>query len=98
MPESPIIRRNSELLEAEVEGELIGLHVDNGTCYGFNATATRIWSLIEQPKSLDEICSALTQEFDVDRASCQQEVTTLLSELQAEGLIEVQGTLPAPRA
>jgi hypothetical protein len=37
------------VIEAEVDGELVALHVDKGTCYGFNGTATRIWALIETP-------------------------------------------------
>jgi hypothetical protein len=95
LADSPIIRRKSDLLEAEVEGELIGLHVDNGTCYGFNATATRVWALLEQPRSFEDLCAALTSEYEVDPASCRREVTALLSELEGEGLIEIEGTLPA---
>ena len=97
MPDSPVIRRKGDLLEAEVEGELIGLHVDNGTCYGFNATATRVWSLLEHPRSFDDLVAAITQEFDVDPATCRPEVAALLSELQSEGLIEVEGSLESVR-
>jgi hypothetical protein len=95
LTDSPIIRRKSDLLEAEVEGELIGLHVENGTCYGFNGTATRIWALIEEPKSLDQLCEALSEEFETDAATCRPDVAALLRELQSEGLIEVEGALPA---
>ena len=93
MSDSPLISRKSELLEAEVDGELVALHVDNGTCYGFNGTATRIWALIEQPRTLAELCDALTAEFEVDRGDCEREVTILLRELEEDGLVDISGSL-----
>ena len=93
MPDSPLIRRKGELLEAEVDGELVALHVENGTCYGFNGTATRVWALLEQPRSLDELCDALTEEFDVEREACAREVVALLRDLENDGLVEISGSL-----
>jgi hypothetical protein len=84
------VRRRAPLLEAEVDGEIVGLSVDTGTCYGFNGTATRIWSLIETPKRLSEIRDALLTEFEVDAATCEKEVAELVRELEADGLVELQ--------
>jgi len=81
------VARGAGLIEAEADGELIGLHIGNGTCYAFNSTATRVWQLIEQPKSLAEICGVLGQEFDVDSATCEAEVRDLLDELARDGIV-----------
>jgi hypothetical protein len=78
------------MIETEVDGELVALHVDNGTCYGFNGTATRIWAMIEQPKRLSELVGELTQEFDVDAATCEAQLRDLLDELAADGLVEIR--------
>ena len=83
------------MLEAEVNGEVIALNVDNGTCYGFNPTATRIWALLAEPKSLDEICETLTGEFEVGRDVCEREVVALIRDLETDGLVQVDGALPA---
>lgn len=85
-----MVSRRGGLIEAEVDGELVGLHIDNGNCYGFNQTATRIWKLIEQPKSLADICAALTAEFNVDDAECEAQVRALLAELEADGMVELK--------
>ena len=90
VPVSPTIRRNTEFLEAEVDGELVALHVDKGTCYGFNATATRIWSLLAQPMTLAELHEALMAEYDVDQATCAREVEPLLRDLEADGLLTIE--------
>lgn len=89
-----LVLRRPGLLETEVDGELVGLHVDNGTCYGFNATATRIWSLIETPARIGALRDALTAEFDVDPETCETELLALLRELEADGLVELR---PVPQ-
>lgn len=82
-----LVRRGSGLLEAEVDGEMVGLHIDNGTCYGFNGTAYRIWQLIEQPKTLAELCVTLAGEFKVSLGECEGDVRVLLDDLARDGLV-----------
>jgi hypothetical protein len=93
--DSTTISRNGTLLEAEVDGEIVALNVESGTCYGFNSTATRIWSLIEQPRTLGEICSTLVEQFAVAPEDCRRDVVALLRELQADGLIRTDPPLAA---
>ena len=90
MTEDVLVARRVGLLEAEVDGELVALDVDQGTCYGFNATATRIWSLIEAPKRVSELRDALLEEYEVDRETCERELSALLAELEKDGLIEMK--------
>ena len=85
-----LVSRRAELIETEVDGELVALHIDNGTCYGFNGTATRIWGLIEQPRRLSDLKNELMREFDVDPEVCEQQLGELLRELEADGLVELK--------
>lgn len=89
MTQELIVSRRAELIEAEVDGELVALHVDNGTCYGFNGTATRIWALIEQPRRFSELKEELIREFDVDPDLCERQLNELLRELEGDGLVEL---------
>jgi hypothetical protein len=84
-----VVKRRAGLLEAEVDGEIVGLHVEKGTCYGFNATATRVWGLIETPRTVSDIRDALLEEYDVEPAICEAELAELLKELEADGLVEL---------
>jgi hypothetical protein len=88
--EDMMVRRTGEMIETEIDGELVALHVDKGTCYGFNGTATRIWALIEQPRRLSELKAELLREFDVDPSTCEAELKDLLDELAADGLVEIR--------
>ncbi|WP_326524326.1 PqqD family protein [Sphingomonas sp.] len=84
-----IASRREGLIEAEVDGELLGLHIDNGYCYGFNPTATRIWALIETPRTVTQLCETLSEEFEVTPADARPDVEALLEELQREGLVDL---------
>jgi hypothetical protein len=90
MSEDLLVLRRAGLIEAEVDGELVALHVDNGTCYGFNGTATRIWAMIEQPKTLSELRDALTAEYDVEPDECEAQLLDLLKDLEGDGLLELR--------
>ena len=90
LAEDLLVTRRGEMIETEVDGELVALHIDNGTCYGFNSTATRIWALIEQPKLFSELTGELVREFDVDVETCRAQLKELLDELAADGLVEIR--------
>jgi len=89
MAETLMVSRREGLVEAEVDGEIVALHVDKGTCYGFNQTATAVWKLLERPRRLDEICDALAGEFEVDPGECERDVLALLKDLETDGLIDL---------
>lgn len=82
-----LVSRNGGLLEAEVDGEMVGLHVESGTCYGFNDTAYRIWQLVERPVRLSQLCVTLSEEYDVDPATCQRDIRAVLKDLDDDGLV-----------
>jgi hypothetical protein len=85
-----LVRRSGALIEAEVDGELIGLEADRGLCYGFNGTATRIWALIEEPLRFSTLRERLLAEYEVDAATCEREVRAVLAELEADGLVALE--------
>ena len=89
MAETLMVSRREGLVEAEVDGEIVALHVDKGTCYGFNQTATAVWKLLERPRRLDEICDVLAGEFEVDPGECERDVLALLKDLETDGLIDL---------
>ena len=90
MGKDMLILRRAGLIEAEVDGELVALHVDNGTCYGFNGTATRIWAMIAEPKRLAELRDALVGEYDVAPDVCEAQLLDLLKDLEGDGLLELR--------
>ena len=64
MTEHARIIRCDDLLEADVNGEIVALHVEKGQCYGMNGVASRVWELLAEPMARGELCAKLTAEFD----------------------------------
>lgn len=96
MDQHSIVVRSAELIETEIDGEMVALDVERGTCLGFNSTAWRIWALIEEPRTLSAIVDRLAEEFDVDAAECARDVEALLADLREQGLVRL--TPPAASA
>ncbi len=75
--------------------ETILLNYELGNYYELNEVGGFIWSLLQDKKSLSvqEIQKNVLEEFDVEPAVCEQELTTFLGNLLREKLITIE---PAP--
>lgn len=83
------VMRGEEPLASQVDSDLVIFSAQQGMYYGTQAVGKRIWSLIETPTRVAQVCDRLEQEFEVDRATCEREVIAFLEQLEEEGLIEV---------
>ena len=90
MSKEVLVQRRSGLIQAEVDDELVALHIDQGACYGFNPTATRIWAMIETPRRLTDLRDALLRDYDVEPEACERQLVALLGQLEQDGLVELQ--------
>lgn len=82
-----VYRRAVDLMEAELGDELVALDPNAGNCFGFNSVATSVWRNLEQPKSFGQLREALLEEYQVDPDQCSRELTELLQDLSAKGLV-----------
>ena len=82
--------RSPDAIFSEVEGEFVALNIDRGQCYGMDSIASRIWILLAEPRSIEEICTTLEDIYDVDPEICRTDVASLLTSLVNEGLVGVQ--------
>jgi Coenzyme PQQ synthesis protein D (PqqD) len=87
--EDSVVARARDVIATEVDGEAVVMSIERGQCYGFDAIGSRVWSLIEQPIKVREVCALLQGEFEVDDATCRRDVTRLLAELAREDLIVI---------
>ena len=82
-----IVARNDGFIEAEIDGEIVALSIEQGACYGLNRVGSHIWNLLSKPTRIDDLCATLVAEYAVDAADCERQVLDLLEELRTEGLI-----------
>ena len=79
--------RKEETISGRLHDELIMMDIDKGKYFALNPIATRIWDLLEQALTLEELCSILMKEFDVKAAQCQEEVEAHLGEMVSLKLV-----------
>ena len=77
-------------METHFNDELIALHTETSKFHMFDAVAQRIWDHIEDPITFGDLCQGLCAEFDVDLATCRQDVGELIDYLVAEKVVVTQ--------
>jgi hypothetical protein len=82
-------RRAVELMEAALDDELVALDAARGECFGFNAPAAAVWRHLEESKTFEQLREKLLREFDVSDEQCSAELTELLQDMRAKGLVEL---------
>jgi hypothetical protein len=82
-----VVRRSEGLIDSEIDGEIVALNIESGTCYGLNKVGSRIWRLLGAPIRVSDLCAALLADYEVDPVVCERHVIDLLEELRAEGMI-----------
>ena len=83
------ITRGEGWLSAWVGQEHVMMSADTGTCISLSETGGRIWELLEEPRSLRDLCSALAQEYDAEPEALREDVVEFVERLQTEHALTV---------
>jgi len=90
--------RSQSVVARVVAGETLIVPVrakvgDLASIYSFNGTGTLIWKLLESPRTVAELASAVAGTYDVDAARAESDVMDFVSEMKAAGLVEVPAAM-----
>jgi len=86
------IALSPDVISQEVSGETVLLDLESENYFGLDEVGTRIWQLIKETNDLNAIYQTLLKEYDVPSERLQQDLTTLLSEIEGLGLIVLKET------
>ncbi len=75
----------------ELAGEAVLLNLTTGKYYSLDAVGARMFALLQQTGRLDQTAQAFLQEYDVSPAQLEGDLTRLVDELAAQGLIIIDG-------
>jgi hypothetical protein len=88
--DSSVVVADKEQIFSDIGGEAVILHLKTGIYHGLNEIGARIWTLIQEPKSVKDIEFILLEEYEVEVERCDRDLIALLKDLLAAGLIEVK--------
>ncbi len=81
--------QKKDLFVTDIDGEKVMMHIDNGKYYAMNEVGSRIWDIIINPISVEQIVITLNDEYDIERSVCETAVLDFLESVYNENLIEV---------
>lgn len=84
--------RNGKTISGRLHDEMVMMDLEQGKYFSLNPIATRIWDLMENKLTAEELCALLTEEYEVESKRCIEEVREYLTEMLRLRLItEVSG-------
>lgn len=84
------IRKQGDWIAANVGNELVMMSANKGNYIGLSEVGARIWTLIDAPSDLHELCARLHQEYEVSAETCQAEVEVFLAEMVKHGAVTLE--------
>ena len=80
---------NKEIIASEIDGQIVMMSMENDAYFGMENVASRIWKLIENPVSVNELCQKLIEEYDVSELQCQADVIQFLQEMAEKKVVSI---------
>jgi hypothetical protein len=78
----------SDVLVQELAGEAVLLHVTRGHYFGLNEVGRAVWNELMKGIPVRQAYEHLLSEFDVAPEQLQQDLTALVQDLLAQGLLQ----------
>jgi len=83
-------------MSCDLDDEAVVLSLEGGVYFGLNPVGTRIWRLVQQPRTVREVRDCLVGEYDVDPRRGERDLLAFLGQLVAKGLVTVNGREALP--
>lgn len=85
-----IVHRTKEIEFTKLDDEHLSIDEEAGYCYSINSSGEKIWEMISNPISVNNLSQKLSAEFNVSLEVCSKDVLNFLQKLHEAGLLEVK--------
>jgi hypothetical protein len=79
-----------QVVARAVGKETVLLDLASGTYFGLDPVGSRVWQLVEENKTLAEVCDVMIEEYEVSRDALERDVLALLQQLADKQLVTVE--------
>lgn len=84
-----MVTRSPNCLTAEVAGEAVLMSVAGGHYYALDAIGTDIWSRLQTPKTIADLCAELRRQYSAPAQQIEDDVLQLLKRLADAGVLSI---------
>jgi len=85
-----LFTQGSKTASRIVEGEAVIFTPEDSMIHSLNEVGTRIWELLEQEKTIEDIVKVICQEYEVEEKEAEQDITKFINELHAKGIVDIK--------
>ena len=85
-----LVKATDRQMSADLAGETVLLNYEDGVYYSLNDVGARVWSLIQQSASVQQVLDTLLDEYDTEPERCEADLLELLQEMVGLGLVEAR--------
>ena len=82
------VHRVNDVMTADVDNELVMMRLESNGYFGLDAIGRRIWELLDEPRTVAQLCALLCEEYEVSAEECERDLLHYLKELEAHGLLQ----------
>lgn len=84
------VKISKEVLSQEIHGETVLMDLASEQYFGLDVVGTRVWQLLRDGKSREQLLTVMLEEFEVGREQLESDISSLLEKLISAGLISVE--------
>lgn len=82
------MRIKDSVIQAPIEGEILLLDIESGTYFGLTGTGFRIWEILTEGATVDQIVNCLSEEYVVEAHQLRTDVVQFIQTLEEKSLID----------
>jgi hypothetical protein len=88
------ITRAKNVVSQSLPGEegAVLLHLDTGVYHGLDPVGSRIWELLDSPRTEDELTELMAEDFDATPEILSSDIRDFVESLSERKLVETDGT------
>lgn len=90
---SATVRITPDVLHQELGGETVLLNLANENYFGLDEVGTRVWQVLSETQSANDVVTRLTEEYDVPTDQLRVDVARLIAEIAAAELVSLGETV-----
>lgn len=79
--------RTSDISARTIGGETIVLDLPSSQYFAITGIGSRVFQLLAEEQTLDELVTAITAEYDVDEPTARRDVSTFVDRLRQAQLL-----------
>lgn len=80
---------SNDVVSCDLDGEAAILNLKNGIYYGLDPIGAKIWNIVQNPTVLTDVLDAISDEYDVDKDRCKNDLLELVENLLDNGLVKI---------